>query len=385
VSRTRAPDISARLEALIEDVHDAALDPGLWPQVAGRVAAAFRANSAALHLRDNRLGAVQPLSFTDNYADADVSAYGNHYAKEDLWAGRAAAVAPGKVMVSDELASLREMERTAWYTDWCVPFDVRHLVGSVVPVGGDSIAVIGVHRSTRLGSFNQTEQRLMRAFLPHLRRALQVYQRLAEVNLELQAANELATRHGTGTLIAAADGRLLWADAQAEQILLTDRGLRISGGRICTALPSETERLRQMLRSAAEAAAGRFSPPGGAMMIERGEGRLPLSILAAPFRPKRDGHGGHAPAAIVFLRCPERSEAAGGTENLRQIFGLTSAEAAIAAALASGHSVETIASRNAVSLNTVRVHLKAVMAKTGTHRQAELVSLIFRSAAVLGR
>ena len=34
-----------------------------------------------------------------------------------------------------------------------------------------------------------------------------------------------------------------------------------------------------------------------------------------------------------------------------------------------------------VSFNTVRTHLRQIFDKTGTHRQAELVSLLLRSAA----
>jgi DNA-binding CsgD family transcriptional regulator len=57
-------------------------------------------------------------------------------------------------------------------------------------------------------------------------------------------------------------------------------------------------------------------------------------------------------------------------------FDLTPGEARVAVAAADGLSPESIASRHAVSIHTVRTQLRAVFAKTGTSRQAELVSLL---------
>jgi DNA-binding CsgD family transcriptional regulator len=101
---------------------------------------------------------------------------------------------------------------------------------------------------------------------------------------------------------------------------------------------------------------------------------LPLSVLVAPFRPARDGFGAPLPAAILCgLSQPL----------LQELFALTPAEAAVAAALACGRTVEAIATDCGISLNTARTHLKRIFAKTGTRRQAEAVALLARSVATL--
>ena len=69
--------------------------------------------------------------------------------------------------------------------------------------------------------------------------------------------------------------------------------------------------------------------------------------------------------------------------SLQGLFGLTAAEAAVAVALAQGRAAEDLAGRLGVSLNTVRTHIKNVLAKTGTSRQAQLVALILGSVATL--
>ena len=65
---------------------------------------------------------------------------------------------------------------------------------------------------------------------------------------------------------------------------------------------------------------------------------------------------------------------------LKQLFGLTPAEARIAIELVRGHGLKGIASALRVSEGTVCTQLKAILAKTNTHRQADLVGLLVRIA-----
>jgi len=73
------------------------------------------------------------------------------------------------------------------------------------------------------------------------------------------------------------------------------------------------------------------------------------------------------------LRDPEAPIAAA---RLGDLFGLTRAESAVAAALGRGAAPDEIAADLGIGLATVRSHLKRILAKTGTHRQAEAVALL---------
>src|SRR4051812_24609566 len=66
-------------------------------------------------------------------------------------------------------------------------------------------------------------------------------------------------------------------------------------------------------------------------------------------------------------------------ELLRKYFGLTAAEARLAVRLASGDTLTTAASESTVARETAHNQLKAVFAKTNTHRQSELVALLGRT------
>jgi DNA-binding CsgD family transcriptional regulator len=65
---------------------------------------------------------------------------------------------------------------------------------------------------------------------------------------------------------------------------------------------------------------------------------------------------------------------------LKQLFDFTAAEARLARLIASGVSPEQAAETIGVVRETVRNQLKSIFAKTGTHRQSELVALLSRLA-----
>ena len=68
---------------------------------------------------------------------------------------------------------------------------------------------------------------------------------------------------------------------------------------------------------------------------------------------------------------------------LREDFGLTPTEAAVAVEVLEAHGRQAAADRLPISLATARTHLAHVFDKTGTRRQAELVRLLLRSASAL--
>jgi DNA-binding CsgD family transcriptional regulator len=78
--------------------------------------------------------------------------------------------------------------------------------------------------------------------------------------------------------------------------------------------------------------------------------------------------------------CPDPSHAL-----LQQVFGLTRGEARLASQLLCGKSLQDIAEATGVSIGTVRTQAKAVLAKTNTSRQAELVALLTRLAVISER
>jgi DNA-binding CsgD family transcriptional regulator len=106
--------------------------------------------------------------------------------------------------------------------------------------------------------------------------------------------------------------------------------------------------------------------------VARTSGAPPYLVSVRPIPSNhRNSRLAMAADAIVFIRDPlSRNTAA--IRLLREVFGLTDAEASLAQALQSGISPGDYAQARAVSLNTVYTHLRRIKEKTGCNRMGEL-------------
>lgn len=112
------------------------------------------------------------------------------------------------------------------------------------------------------------------------------------------------------------------------------------------------------------------------ILIER-LGQRPLIMNCVPV-PVLSDDGPHSVLLLIDLDATPLPS----TSCLEQIFGLTPAEARLTLLLVDGKTLDEIAHLRHLSVATVRTQLKAVFEKTHTHRQAELVVLVSRVAAL---
>jgi DNA-binding CsgD family transcriptional regulator len=136
------------------------------------------------------------------------------------------------------------------------------------------------------------------------------------------------------------------------------------------------------------AAAGAADPAqrrGGALALPRPSGRRPLSLLATPTRGA-SGHMAGAPLVLLSVVDPELGQAV-PEDRLRAFFGLSPAEAHVAAELIAGYDIREIADRLGRSTHTVRLQAARIREKTETNRQAESIAVMMRTLGVgqLGR
>ncbi|MEF2553774.1 hypothetical protein VQ042_20920 [Aurantimonas sp. A2-1-M11] len=78
----------------------------------------------------------------------------------------------------------------------------------------------------------------------------------------------------------------------------------------------------------------------------------------------------------VFILRVERVDELDRVSKLKRSLGLTRTEAEIAIDMLKGLSAGEIAERRGNALLTIRTHIKSILFKSGTNRQAALVSLL---------
>jgi DNA-binding CsgD family transcriptional regulator len=284
-----------------------------------------------------------------------------------------------RVITDSDLLNPSEFEKTGFYQDWNRRLGIYHLVGAVFPLDQQTVGVLGIHRPKQAGAYGESDRQRVGRFLPHLNRALLIRHRLCVDSLVPRASIDALDRLDTAVVIVDAQCCVLHINRLGETILSAGASpLRVHCGRLTFSDRRLEAELIQRVHAASRTAAGYPETPPLALLIHR-EGRLPITMLVTPLNTTWDQTGATPPAAMVFIKDPE--EGAPAQQTLRDLFGLTRTEAAIAAALATGHDIALISTSFRISTGTVRSHVKNILSKTGVHRQAQLVSLIARTVA----
>jgi DNA-binding CsgD family transcriptional regulator len=151
----------------------------------------------------------------------------------------------------------------------------------------------------------------------------------------------------------------------------------IKRNRLLATRPGEDRALLKLVHQAAimEGACGVGT--GWVLRLTRSSFRRPLLARVISLRLEREGAS--STSVAVFISDPEDTHSP-GHDVLRELYGLTPAEARLVRRLASGRSLREVARLHAVALSTVRSQVKGVLQKTGTRRQAELVALVTTSS-----
>src|SRR5262249_55234766 len=109
-------------------------------------------------------------------------------------------------------------------------------------------------------------------------------------------------------------------------------------------------------------------------IVARRRANSPVILRILPVPPAARSPFLGARALLTFTPIEPRTGPCGPL--LSELFGLTSAEAKLASLIAEGIALETAAEELGIARETARNQLKAVFAKTGTHRQGELIALL---------
>lgn len=240
------------------------------------------------------------------------------------------------------------------------------VLGVDLSIGRQFEARVRLTRDLVLPNFAREHREALQSLVPHLRIALQLYEKLQRSGAEREAWRGAIDGMGVATVIVGSDGMIVDANAAAEALFKAGDGVRHNRGRLWF----DDTRHRAALSALLEQPDPRAGPIR--LKVERRE--LPaLAIVARPMPVPALGSGKGAVALFMAVTGDEpRIEA----QAIRELYGLTPAEAKLAAELSGGRSLPEAAAKLMITHNTARVHLRAIFAKTGARRQSHLVSLL---------
>jgi DNA-binding CsgD family transcriptional regulator len=178
-----------------------------------------------------------------------------------------------------------------------------------------------------------------------------------------------------GIVLLDADVSPWFTNARAQHLLNAGDGIRRVGHAIAATDFDDTIRLQTAVRHDA------ISCDGFHVLLLRRALSRPLIAVVVSLDCKNDLWS--KPATALFLLDPDQ-DTRGMIGALCQAHGLTAMESTLAVHLVGGATVDDAASRMHIQTQTARAYLKQVFAKTGTHRQAELVAAILTGIIQIG-
>ena len=361
--------------AAVAGIHDAGVDVASWPAALERVGGLFGSQGATVWMQDPA-GGLRDVCFNHQIAEM-TQAYAAYYGRFDALRLASERAPAGTVLTNAMVVPASEFVRTEFYADFAQRHDAHDGMEAHIFAGSGCSGYVGVARSSRAGAFGREDVRLLALLLPHLRRAMRTQLRLASLGVERASALKALDGLRPGVLVVDARARVVHANGAAEALLRKGDGLGVepASQRLRAATPGQMGALRCLI---AQAVGG----SNGALRLDRAGG-APLLICAAPLRAEAAWNVSPRPAALLLVGAPG-DETRSSPSCLRALYGLTPAEAAVAARIARGQGVKDAAEALGIAPSTLRWHLQRVFGKTGTVRQAELARLVERLGTVAG-
>jgi DNA-binding CsgD family transcriptional regulator len=366
VSRVISID-PAQTGALIDRIYEAAVVTPLWPDLLDRLGDAVKGNGGALFAVSG--GYVHGTSSPRHGAAMELFMSGNWRARDQALPRAYALKHPGFVTEA-ELFTSDELSQDEVYSEFYRKRGLDYRAGTIIPMPvGDSVAIT-IFRNGKQGPMTPDVVAWLDTLRPHLARASMTASR---IGLERALAKTAAMQAiGLPAAVLNQRGRLVTTNALFDGLVPTlfqDRLHRIA----------VVDLAADALLADALAAIS-MSQKACSIPVKGSGDRLPTILHLVPVRGA--AHDVFAQSSVLLIATPINRVAVPTAEVLQGLFDLTPMEARIARGMAEAQSLEAIARAHGVSRETVRTQLKAVLAKTGSRRQSELVALLGGAAAL---
>lgn len=360
----------SQLSTIVGRFYEAAAEPDLWGTVLHEYAEAVGGDAAVLLPGPKaRISPVCSAAFEEAVSTGLKEGW---FAQNPrVTRGMRAMRGPRDIVTEERIFSYDEIDKQPWYADYAHRFGFGWFAGAYLVPDGDCSIMLSVERRRERGVFTRGEVDELSELVPHFQRAGQLAIRVAEA----RAAGMLDGLQSFSCAAALIDGlgRTVSLNQKAERLngslcLRPNRRVATSGRDADAALQ---KLIGGVLR--AESTVGPISPdPVALPRLDR----RPLIVHAAPVVGSARDIFRRARAILMIVDPDEHSDPA--EPILKQAFRLTKAEIKVSLALLRGQEVNEIAQSSGVTEGTVRAQLKSIFVKTGTHRQAQLATLLSR-------
>jgi DNA-binding CsgD family transcriptional regulator len=372
-----AVPVRADIEPLLASLYDGVMAQSGFQEFIEALCGAFQLKGVLFCIRHADTLEIKGL-WLHGVEQRWMESYVLEYAREDILAHHIAASPIAHFYASNlDVPSHERFQEIRFYREWVEPQGMAYAAGSIVMREGGWDTQIFLQRGPQHPPFSRGELDEFNRLVPHIQRAIQMRQRFAELQVGQDFLASGLDVLAMPTFLFDEYGRIAHMNRSADTLLKAHDNLSIEDGHLMTGDASATRKLNFELTNAIHASRGDGLELNGVVLVPR-LGRMPLMLMIAPLRLA--GGAAVCGAALLFVFDPESTPPI-TSDMVRRLFSLSEAEAELAVALCSGKTLDEAAVARGTSINTIRSQLKSIFAKTGTKRQADLVSLLLASPA----
>lgn len=361
------------LSSTVESLYDAAVDQDRWAHALEKATIFVKGTAANLFWQDAATN--QAITFHSWGCDPVYEQlYFEKYAGLNPFFPALAFVEVGRAVAAEDLISHDEFRQTRFFKEWVEPQGLIDVIGVNLERTATSTAFFSIRRSKEDGIVDVAARQRCALIAPHIRRAVsigKVVQNAKSAHGMLRAALEQVP---AAVVFVAANGKIVFANQAAEDMLKSKQILITRRGVVGVVNQAADKHLRAALAAAARGDAA-LGLKGIDIPLTDAEGRHYLAnVLSIVSEARRTPDAGEAVAALFIRGTTFATRTPLETAALH--YGLTPSELRVLAAVLEAGTISDIADRLGVSKSTVKTHLNHLMAKTGTHRQTDLIRLM---------
>jgi len=365
--------IDQRVVSVIETLYATAADDGGWPAALSALAALMESEAATFWVLTSD-GLLHPQFTFVNLDPAFVRDYLVEAADIDPTV-RYLIAHPDQPIVHDALVIEDGAKDRHPYFDWQSHYsDVRFRLVGQVNVASGVQAGVALHRSRRNRSYGPEDLERFAFVYRHLEQALKISSRLGTLGALQQWSIDVLDAQPSAIVLLDAARRIVYMNARAEALRADGDGVSFTRTGLRLVDPRQDATLQGLIAQASERDASK-TPRVGAMRATRPSGRRAYGIRVTAVGASYPALSAVRPAACVVISDPD-AHASVPHGVLCSLFGLTAAEAGLAARLAAGDDLKAAADALGITYGTARTRLADIFQKTDTRRQGELIRLL---------
>ena len=367
---------------LVDGIYEAALEPKRWFSFLDRLADSISADAICLFLRCPQLEHSGRL-FSVGVEPAWEMAYAQFHVLSAGWSAKSAAIREEVIVHGKSVFPFDPAQKSDLYDEWMRPNGYRFTLGANLRSKGRASSLnLAAMRSWQAQPFGLPEQQLCSMLLPHLQRTLEIYERAHQAGVERDSMRQALDRLSLGVLATDEHARVLWANRAAEELVRKSETLVIDRDGLHATRSEQASRLQELIAEAGAGAPRQGQLAGKALSIPRGRAHTPLDVVVTSASGTAPLGGRASHTSAIFISDPEQRNPT-PVAPLRALYGLTRAEASLAALLAVGCTLAEAADQLGIVLSTARTQLRSIFSKTNTHQQSALVRLLTQGVASL--